>query len=269
MLAKRVTARLREHDWLAVIIELLVVVLGILIALQVNNWNQARLDHARAHDYYARIHGELLTDRGNMGVTLDFWTRVSNYGNQAIANGESGALAQGSAWKTVLAYYQASQTFPFVETDSAYAEMRSAGDLGLVADAGLRTRLESYYSLSGVGGQSIIHEQDPEYRRQVRGLTPWSVQQYIWSHCFRETSYLTQAFVDCASPISDAEASAVLAGYRQAPSLLEHLRYWMSQLRISSLVLENARREATDLAADVARQGNLPARAGAEGKDRN
>lgn len=258
MVATRLVARLRGHDWLSVIVELAVVVLGILIALQVNNWNQARIDRARATAYYARIHAELLTDNRNMDVTLAFWEQVAAYGRAAIANGENGKIVGGSNWQTVLAYYQASQTMPFVETDSAYAEMRSAGDLGLIVDRELRSWLESYYSLSGVGGQSIIHEQDPVYRRQVRGLTPWPIQEYIWSHCFRESSYFTQEFVDCPSPVSEQQAAAILTGYRQDPSLLEHLRFWMSQLRISTLVLGNARSDAVRLATTVAAQGRVP-----------
>lgn len=259
MKASRWVARLREHDWLAVGIELAVVVLGILIALQVGDWNQARLDRARAQAYYARIHDELRVDRAHMDTTLAFWNRVTDYGQAAVAHGETGALMDGSEWKTVLAYYQASQTMPFVETGSAYAEMRSAGELGLIADQRLRARLANYYSLSGIGGQSIIHEQDPAYRREVRGMTPWPVQQYIWSHCFRESSYMTQEFVDCAPPVDAAGAGAILARYRQAPELLDHLRFWMSQLRISSIVLGNARGDAESLAAEVARQGGLPA----------
>jgi hypothetical protein len=86
------------------------------------------------------------------------------------------------------------------------------------------------------------------------------VQQYIWSHCFRESSYLTQDFVDCTPPIDAAKAGAILARYRQAPALLDHLRFWMSQLRISSIVLGNGRNDAEALAVAVAvaRQGDLP-----------
>jgi hypothetical protein len=259
MKASRWIARLREHDWLAVGIELAVVVLGILIALQVGDWNQARLDRARAQAYYARIHDDLLADRRHMGTTLAFWGKVSGYGQAAVAHGETGALVDGSEWKTLLAYYQASQTMPFVETDSAYAEMRSAGELGLVADQRLRARLAGYYSLSGIGAQSIVHDQDPAYRREVRGMTPWAVQQYIWSHCFRESSYMAQDFVECAPSIDAGEAGAIIARYRQAPGLLDHLRFWMSQMRISTIVLQNGRSDAEALATAMARQGDLPA----------
>lgn len=249
MRAARIAARLRDYDWIAALFELLIVVVGILIALQVSNWNQDRQDRARAASYSARIHADLRADLRNMDATLAYWRKVSDYGHLAIANGETDALAGGSNWNTVLAYYQASQVMPFVQTDGSYTEMRAVGDLKLIADMRLRDRLETYYSLSGVGEGSIIHNQSPAYREQVRGLTPWPVQQYVWSHCVSESSYLEQHLVDCPSPIGDAEAADILARYRQSPSLLANLRSWMSTLRVSELVLANERREAAALAA--------------------
>ena len=43
--------RLRAHDWTAAAIELVIVVVGILIALQVSNWNDARHDRAGAIEH--------------------------------------------------------------------------------------------------------------------------------------------------------------------------------------------------------------------------
>lgn len=251
MNVSKLGTRLRTYDWMAAAIELVIVVVGILIALEVSNWNQNRQDLARADGYYRRIHADLSTDEKNFGTTLAYWGRVSGYGLGAIAYGESGQLVDGSAWKTVLAYYQASQTLPFVPSDASFTEMRSAGELGLIADERLRGRLEDYYSMSGIGGESIIRQQDPAYRKQVRGLTPWSVQQYIWDRCYRESSYADQGFVDCPSPISEPEALAILSNFKAAPFLLDNLRTWMSTLRISEIVLNNVRRDAQQLAAQV------------------
>jgi len=243
--------RLRTYDWTAAVIELVIVVVGILIALEVSNWNQDRVDRARADSYQRRIRADLMADNRSVDTTLAFWNKVSGYGRAAIAHGENGQLVDGSAWKTVLAYYQASQTMPFVASDDAFSEMRSAGDLGLIADERLRTQLEDYYSMSGVGAQSIIRQQDPAYRKQIRGLTPWPVQQYIWSHCFRETAYATQEFVDCPSPISQQAAATILSSFRLDRSVLDNLRTWMSTLRVSEIVLDNNRRTGQRLAAQV------------------
>lgn len=255
MSVRRLVARLRTQDWAAASIELVIVVVGILIALQVSNWNQDRLDHLRAKDYFQRILHDLHTDRGNMDTTLAYWDAVSAYGRAAIANGENGVLVDGSAWKTLLAYYQASQTLPFVQADSDFNEMRSAGALELIADSNLRRQLAAYYSLQGVGPDSIIHIQYPAYRDQIRGLTPWAIQQYIWSHCYRESSYYDQGFIDCPAPVDESAASTILASFKQSPSLLHNLRSWMSTLRISSLVLANSREEASKLATKMKAAG--------------
>jgi hypothetical protein len=256
MAASRLVRRLREHDWLAALIELVIVVVGILIALQVSNWNQDRVDHARTNRYYARMRADLLADRRDMELTQAFWAKVGSYGNAAMANGETGKLVDGSEWKTVLAWYQAGQILPFELSNTTYNEMRSGGDLGLIADEDLRKQLADYYRLSDNGISANLLHHDPVYRLQVRGLTPWLVQQYIWSHCFSETSeVITQTLIDCPSPISDQQAAAILAGYRQPPTLLENLRSWMAILQVSHYALASARENASLLTAEIEAAG--------------
>lgn len=252
MRVARLARRLRQYDWTAAFMELLIVVVGILIALRLSTWNQERIDHARAENFYRRIHADLLTDRGNIDLTLAYWTKVSAYGREAIDNGENGKRVDGSNWETVLAWYQASQILPFELADTTFNEMRSTGDLGLIADENLRKKLADYYRLSGTGVEAMILNHDPVYRKQIRGLTPWRVQRYIWNHCFRETNMADQQLLDCPSPISEREAAGILAIYRRSPTLLENLRTWMSTLRISRIVLRDTRNTAAGLAAEVA-----------------
>jgi hypothetical protein len=247
----KLAARLRSYDWTAAVIELVIVVVGILIALQVSNWNQGRLDNARADSYCRRIHSELMVDRQNIDNTLKFWNVVSNYGRAAIAFGESGQRMDGSNWKTVLAYYQASQLMPFELEDTVFTEMRDGGGLALIDDEGLRKRLADYYRLSGTGITANILHHDPVYRMQVRGLTPWRVQQYIWDKCYRALGGTNQELLDCPSPISDEQAAALLESYRQSESLLQNLRFWMSTLRVGAIVLDSTRKDAVSLAAEV------------------
>lgn len=247
----KLAARLRSHDWMAAVIELVIVVVGILVALQVSNWNQDRLERARADAYYRRIQADLVADRQSIDETLAFWKTVSAYGRAAIASGEGGQRVDGSNWKTVLAYYQASQLLPFQLEDTTFTEMRDSGDLALIADEKLRKRLANYHRLSGSGITANILHHDPVYRMQVRGLTPWNVQQYIWANCFRQLGGIRQELVDCPSPISEVEAGVVLDSYRYSATLLENLRFWMSTLGVSSIVLDGARKDAVSLATDV------------------
>ena len=254
MRAIRLAARLREYDWIAAAIELVIVVVGILIALQVSNWNQNRLDHARADGYYRRLHAELMADQQGIDNALLFWRKVSSCGQPAIAFGETGQRVDGSNWKTVLAWYQASQIMPFELQDTTYTEMREGDGMSLIDDEALRKQLADYYRLSGTGITANILHHDPAYRMQIRGLTPWHVQQYIWNKCFREgqgANAANQELIDCPSPISEDEAAAILDAYRHSDTLLQNLRTWMSTLTVSTMVLVTTRGATDNLAAEV------------------
>ncbi len=251
MSLSKLTNRLREHDWLAALIELVIVIAGILIALQVSNWNQDRQDRARAQDYYRRIHSDLGTDMRRVVSTRAFYRVVLNYQAQALANAERGELAQGSAWKTVLAWYQSSQIFPFELQDTSFTELRDAGQMSLIADESLRERLAGYYKISGSGITSNLLRHDPQYRVHVRGLTPSAVQDYIWTHCFVQLAEVDQKLVDCPSPIPEAEAGALLATYRGDATLLQELRYWHAWLGVSNLVLGGIDQGARKLTDDI------------------
>jgi len=247
----KLATRLRAHDWTAAVIELLIVVVGILLALQVSNWNQDRLDRVRTDNYYRRLHDNLVTDRHAMDAALAFWRQVSGYGRDAMAFAETGQRVDGSSWKTVLAYYQASQIMPFELEDTSFLEMRDTGDLALIGNEALRNRLADYYRLTSTGTRANILRHDPEYRRQVRGLTPWSVQQYIWEKCFRQLAGTSQELIDCPAPISEAASAQLLDSYRNADTLLPTLRYWVATLRVSEIVLAESRAKVIGLEHEV------------------
>ena len=251
----RLAQRLRTYDWTAAAIELLIVIVGILIALQVSNWNQDRLDRVRGEDT-ALVHlAALQSDLTNTASTRAFWNQVADYQAAALAHGERGELVDGSAWKTVLAYYQAGQIRPFELENTSFSEMRDAGDLGLIADEDLRKDLSNYYRMSGGGISAQILQHDPAYRMQIRGLVPIKVQEHIWTHCFRQLKGTDQRLLACESPIPEAEAEAILQTLRGSESLLQNLRTWVAWLRVSGFVITEAERMARLMEGRLAAKG--------------
>jgi hypothetical protein len=250
MLLRTLARRLRERDWVAVTIEVLIVVAGVFLGLQVSNWNELRKESARGAEYLLRLHDELLEDARGLQDIARFWSRVSEYGAIALAHAERGELAQGSAWKTLLAYYQASQVWPYRKPDITFQEIRSNGDLLLIRNAGLRARIARHYS-AGAGSQVVeVLGLIPHYREDIRGLTPWAVQQYIWTSCY-ESNGVQQRLIDCPSPDSEAAARAVLERYRDSPQLTAGLRFWMVNVTNGLVIMKGVQVEAEALAQDI------------------
>lgn len=248
MLATRFLRRLQNHDWTGALIELVIVIAGILIALQVSNWNQERADRERGARFAKRLAVELASDQRGIDEALAFWRKVGGYGVVAMAHAEQSALVEGDRWKTVLAYYQASQLYPFELEDTTFLEMRDAGGLALIGDESLRKQVADYYRMGGAGLRANILYHRPAYREEIRGLTPWHVQEYIWSQCFRQNKGASQELLDCASPLPDDEAQRLLETYRASPTLLPRLREWMSVMQISAIVVQGVKGDSVELA---------------------
>jgi hypothetical protein len=251
MSLRTLVLRLRERDWTSVIIEVLIVVVGVFIGLQVTNWNEDRKDTQRGNEYLQRLHDELLQDAAVLRDISAFWVRVGEYGTAALAYAEDGTLYQGSAWETLLAYYQASQVWPYRKPDVTFEEIRGSGNLLLIRDATLRARIASHYSASA--GSQVVEVLGliPRYREHVRGMTPWRIQRYIWSECYASDGAM-QTVKDCASPVSEAEALGLLEAFRQSRDLTEELRFWMVNNYNGLVLMSSIEADAMALAQDIA-----------------
>jgi hypothetical protein len=62
VILQRFSTALRNLDWVTVSVELLIVILGVVLGLQVNNWNQARNDRERAAVYIANLAQDIRSD---------------------------------------------------------------------------------------------------------------------------------------------------------------------------------------------------------------
>ena len=58
MILRRIAEAFRRQDWFTVFVETMIVVVGVFVGLQVDNWNAARVDDAAlmAELRYAKLH---------------------------------------------------------------------------------------------------------------------------------------------------------------------------------------------------------------------
>jgi hypothetical protein len=210
MILRRLAHNLREQNWTAIVIEFVLLVLGVFLGMQVSNWNQARVDDERARGYLARMRSDLDTDLVAYADRRQFWKDVYTYGSRGLAYAETGDARGATPWELLLAYFQASQVAEFHTVASTFEELKSAGELGLVRDAGLRNLLEQYYSF----GDNPVLSERPRYREHVRGTIPLEVQDYIWTHCYSSDQASVQKMLSCEPPIDETRTTSVVDAIR-------------------------------------------------------
>ena len=247
MMFGRMTKALIQQDWRAFVLETMIVILGVFLGLQVDNWNTEREDLARGYDYLERIRDDLDADRAVYADRVRFWDAVADFGKIGLAYAETGDAAGRSQWELLLAYFQASQIAELFVTRGTYDELKSASELGLIYDLDLRKRLAFYYT----NADNVAFTERPDYRRHIRGIVPIDIQDYIWDHCFEEDPAGGQSLVNCESPIESDRAASLVERISRDEALMEELRYWVSALRVAVIIADNGHTLADELLALV------------------
>ncbi|MCR9266507.1 MAG: hypothetical protein NXI03_02970, partial [Alphaproteobacteria bacterium] len=60
MILSRISRALKDQNWLAVGIEFVIVILGVVIGFQISNWNQVQSDRRGETELLRRLHNDLL-----------------------------------------------------------------------------------------------------------------------------------------------------------------------------------------------------------------
>ena len=209
--------------------EIVLVVLGILIALQINTWNEEYKNRQKGKEYMTRLLEELETDQKNMEFNLEFYQDVARYGQNALDYADKGLQEGQTHWEALLSFFQAGQIWPLQQGSATYEELKSTGDFALVDNPEIRKDLVFYY------GQGLLSYSQtvgiiPPYRKMVRGKIPLGIQNYMWENC-HVTQGVIQYMKACPSPIPEEEAKIILSKLAADQVLLEELRFFMSNIR--------------------------------------
>ena len=122
--------------------------------------------------------------------------------------------------------------------DERMRAIKSAGELRLISEPELRTRLADYYVYATSLQAEHLFQYLPRYREYVRGVVPFGIQRYVWDEC-HVTRTGEQRFVDCAPPIDGREGRQLLDALAGDDEVLRGLRFWISNLIVASLVIDD------------------------------
>lgn len=125
--------------------EILLVVIGILIALQINNWSEQYKDRQLEQVYYCK----LLEDVNQDQLLLEKLT-AENESRIKASNEMIQLLQQESPDRSKVANKMrgaiAKTTFTFKPSLAAFDDLKSSGNLSIIRDSNLKSRLLNYYA---------------------------------------------------------------------------------------------------------------------------
>lgn len=179
MILRRIREHAGSHNWFAVGIDLLIVVLGVFLGTQVSNWNTERLQHQAGETYRSRIVRDLANNEADMQNRAAYFRQVRTFGLQVLDSLDG--RARPSDEQFLIAAYQASQIYPRPMTRASYDEILSVGALDTLGDIATRDKISNYYV--AVETSEATFRAVPPYRESVRRAIPYHVQARIREAC--------------------------------------------------------------------------------------
>ena len=161
--------------------EIILVVIGILIALQINNWNQDRLNEKLEVQYYERLLEDFKEEKEIIQSSLDYSNQVSFHAKNAIAVFENSEGMNPNPVDNLIDMYQASQLQDPNATASTYNELIASGQINLIQNDSLKTAVMRYYEVDWPETQ--VFKLSNKYRENLRGKMPNDIQTEIRSKC--------------------------------------------------------------------------------------
>ena len=169
-------AESRKSAWIRATSEFVVIIVGVLVALTVDQWNTDRQERVSERDYLAALASDL---RGDSAVYANILLPGIRQAARAVpevssvAAGRVGFPPDTLAFvRTVIAGSFTIGSFPI--EGATYEELVATGNLRLIQSASLRSGVVAYYASKRVAearSQSSISEYRPMVRGYVAALS--------------------------------------------------------------------------------------------------
>lgn len=125
--------------------EIILVVIGILIALQINNWNEERKKRIQEADYYCKLLEDLNQDVIEIKQQIDINQLRINSSNKFISLLQQPSFTQPEVMDAMLGAISKT-TFTFQPSKAAFEDLKSSGNLGILKDLTVKNKLIAYYT---------------------------------------------------------------------------------------------------------------------------
>ena len=171
--------------------EILLVVIGILIALQVNNWNEARKNRIQERNFLVRLLADVNTDIENISSSIRLNKNRMQRAEFLLASMDQPHLAEDSATYFIRSIEYAGYTNNPVVSNNTFEEIKSSGKLSLIRNEKLRSVIQEYYSWTSERGQYnfILQDNQLNYLHERRGIL--SPRQQINMGSFKPSKQYT------------------------------------------------------------------------------
>lgn len=179
MILSRLSRALRQQNWVAVALEFIIVIVGVVIGFQITAWNADRARLERAEVLTERLIADLRDEQWRIEGTARYYEQVADNAQRALDTLEGRRDVDDET--LVLEAFRATQIFNFPVIRTTYNELIATGAVDLIEDEDLITLAVEYYETP----REELNFMDPgrPYRYAFYRLADRALYEDLADHC--------------------------------------------------------------------------------------
>ncbi|MBO0340021.1 MAG: DUF6090 family protein [Bacteroidota bacterium] len=203
--------------------EIILVVIGILIALQINTWNEERKNTNLEQDYLLSISADLenLTFNTQRIYVDQFDAKIENlnFAKQYIE--APFAITDTLNFINTIAKGAASFSGFYLVDDEAYRELVSTGNLRLISNDSLRKDLSEFYTDMKVQGE-LSKRYNTDYGNYINAIRPFDNENPSYVNDYDTNEFLEELKTKKFRQLIDHELTYAYRTQRMAKNVVEN-----------------------------------------------
>ncbi len=258
MILRRVIDHVRRQEWTAIWIDLVIVVVGVFIGIQVSNWNAERENRRKAAVFTERLRDDLRAEAWRYRFLLEYYRDVRD-ATEATADALSGKAPLSDEAFLVNAY-RATQYKQGAARRATYDELISTGNIGLIEDRKLLDLAVRGYNIATIDN-TVKEGVESPYRQLFRMIVPNEVQRALARQCgdryiklgdYRDFDHVID--YPCKPGLPAATLAAAATALSEDPQTLRFLRLRVADLETRLADMTGNNRDVLDAYVEIARE---------------
>ncbi|MBL4870819.1 MAG: hypothetical protein JKX72_07685 [Robiginitomaculum sp.] len=144
MILRRFTKHINDQNWFAVGLDVIVVMVGIFFGLQVQSWNEGRLERAEEHQYLGRLHDDITSSISRNTGNVEFLKRQGNYTRIMLDDLSKCQMALDHAYIFANGLFSLGKLLPPALSRTVMDELNATGKTLIIRSVELRSALAEH-----------------------------------------------------------------------------------------------------------------------------
>jgi len=143
MILRRVIAHFKKQEWTAIALDFLIVVIGVFVGLQVNNWNAARAEQNQTRAYMLALKEDIASDRKMLAIVTDQINESLEKADRLADYGRGRAFEEFDNLDLFLLVPRGTYR-PYSWSRTTFTQLSATGGASNIRDAELRKMVADY-----------------------------------------------------------------------------------------------------------------------------